>query len=278
VASVIENELNGATGLLYYESVSDSYGSAEITATFAPGTDADLAQVDVQNRISNVTAKLPAAVMQQGLRVSKSNASFLLVVALSSTDGSMDEVALADYITRNIQNTVSRVPGVGSFQLFAAPRAMRIWVDPDKLTGYNISMSEVNAAVGAQTNLISAGILGSPPNPDTQRVSAPIVVNGELSSVEEFENIILRSNPDGASVRIRDIARVEVGADSYQFGARLNGKSTAAFAISLATNANALATAEGVKASLEELSQFFPGNVEYSIPYDTTPYVEISIE
>ncbi|AEC19545.1 putative efflux system transmembrane protein [Pusillimonas sp. T7-7] len=278
VASVIENELNGATGLLYYESVSDSYGSAEISATFAPGTDPDMAQVDVQNRISNITSKLPAAVMQQGLKVSKSNSNFLMVVALSSTDGSMDQFALADYITRNIQNSVSRVPGVGSFQLFAAPRAMRIWVDPDKLTGYNLSMSEVNAAVGSQTALISAGILGSPPNPDSQRVSAPIVVNGELSTVEEYENIILRSNQDGSSVRIRDVARVEVGADSYQFGARLNGKPTAAFAISLATNANALATAEGIKAQMDELSTFFPGNIEYSIPYDTTPYVEISIE
>ncbi|NYT57659.1 efflux RND transporter permease subunit [Alcaligenaceae bacterium] len=278
VASVIENELNGATGLLYYESVSDSYGSAEIKGTFAPGTDPDLAQVDVQNRISNISSKLPAAVMQQGLRVSKSNSNFLMVVALSSTDGSMDQFALADYITRNVQNSISRVPGVGNFQLFAAPRAMRIWVDPDKLTGYNISMAEVNAAVGSQTQLISAGILGSPPNPDNQRVSAPIVVNGELSTVSEFENIILRSSEDGSSVRVRDVARVEVGADSYQFGARLNGKSTAAFAVSLATNANALSTAEGIKAQLDELATFFPENIEYSIPYDTTPYVEISIE
>ncbi|MCC2595499.1 efflux RND transporter permease subunit [Pusillimonas sp. MFBS29] len=278
VASVIENELNGATGLLYYESVSDSYGSAEITATFAPGVDPDLAQVDVQNRISNISSKLPAAVMQQGLRVSKSNSNFLMVVALSSTDGSLDQFALADYITRNVQNSISRVPGVGNFQLFAAPRAMRIWVDPDKLTGFNISMSEVNAAVGSQTQLISAGILGSPPNPDNQRVSAPIVVNGELSTVSEFENIILRSNPDGSAVRIRDVARVEVGADSYQFGARLNGKTTAAFAVSLATNANALSTAEGIKTQMEELSKFFPENIEYTIPYDTTPYVEISIE
>src|SRR5690606_34803762 len=273
-----ENELNGATGLLYYESVSDSYGSAEISATFAPGTDPDMAQVDVQNRISNITSKLPAAVMQQGLRVSKSNSNFLMVVALSSTDGSMDQFALADYITRNIQNSISRVPGVGSFQLFAAPRAMRIWVDPDKLTGYNISMAEVNSAVGSQTALVSAGILGSPPNPESQRVSAPIVVNGELSTVAEYENIILRSNQDGSSVRIRDVARVEVGADSYQFGARLNGKPTAAFAVSLATNANALATAEGIKAQMDELAKFFPGNIQYSIPYDTTPYVEISIE
>ena len=278
VSSIIENELNGATGLLYYESVSDSYGGAQITATFAPGTNPELAQVDVQNRIANVTARLPGAVTQQGLRVSKSNASFLLVVALSSTDGSLNQVALADYITRNIQNAVSRVPGVGTFQLFAAPRAMRIWVDPDKLTGYKLSMAEVNAAIASQNKLISAGIIGSPPNPGSQRVTAPIVVNGELSTVAEFEDIILRSDISGSTVRIRDVARVEIGADNYQFGARLNGKPTAAFAISLATNANALSTAEGIKARMEELSQFFPGNITYSIPYDTSPYVELSIE
>lgn len=278
VSSIIENELNGAKGLLYYESVSDSYGTSQITATFAPGTDPDLAQVDVQNRISNVTAKLPGAVTQQGLRVSQSNASFLLVVTVSSTDGTLDQTALADYITRNIQNPISRVPGVGKFQLFASPRAMRIWVDPDKLTGYKISMAEVNAAVASQNRLISAGIIGSPPNPSGQRTTAPIVVNGELSTVDEFENIVLRSNVDGSSVRVRDVARVEVGSDNYQFGARLNGKPTAAFAISLAADANALSTAEGVKAKMAELSTFFPGNITYSVPYDTSPYVDISIQ
>lgn len=278
VASVIEDELNGATGLLYYESVSDSYGNAQITATFASGTNPELAQVDVQNRIANVTSSLPAAVTQQGLRVSKANSNFLLVVSLSSEDGSMDQVNLADYIARNIQNPISRVPGVGDFRLFAAPKAMRVWVDPDKLVGFNISMSEVNAAINQQNRLVSAGILGAPPNPDGQRVSAPIVVNGELSSVTDFENIVLRSNTDGSTVKIKDVARVEIGSDNYQFGARLNGKTTAAFAVSLATNANALSTADGVKSQMKELSKFFPAGVSYSIPYDTTPYVQISIE
>lgn len=278
VSSLIENELNGAKGLLYYESISDSYGRAEITATFAPGTDPDLAQVDVQNRISNVSASLPSAVMQQGLKVEQTNPNFLMVVSMSSTDGSMDQTALADYITRNVQNTIARVPGVGKFQLFAAPRAMRVWLDPDKLTGYNLSTAQVNAAIASQNALISAGILGSPPNPEDQRVSAPLLLNGELSTVEDFENIVLRSNVDGSSVRIKDVARVEVGSDSYQFGAWLNGKPTAAFAISLTPSANALTTAEGIKEKMEELSQFFPPGVTYSIPYDTTPYVEISIE
>ncbi|MGG4774696.1 multidrug efflux RND transporter permease subunit [Alcaligenaceae bacterium 429] len=278
VANVIENELNGAKGLLYYESVSDSFGQTQITATFKPGTDPDMAQVDVQNRISNVQAALPTAVVQQGLKVEQGNDSFLLVVTLSSEDGSLDQTELADYIKRNVQNTISRVPGVGKFQLFASGKAMRIWVDPEKLVSYNLSMAEVNAAVAAQNNLISGGILGAPPNPDSQRVASPIIVNGQLSKPEEFENIILRANLDGSSVKMSDIARVEVGSDNYQFGARLNGKSTAAFAVSLTPDANALETAEGIKSQMKELSQFFPDQVSYAIPYDTSPYIQTSIQ
>ncbi|WP_341669599.1 efflux RND transporter permease subunit [Alcaligenes sp. SDU_A2] len=277
VASVIENELNGAKGLLYYESVSDSYGTTEITATFRPGTNPDLAQVDVQNRVNNVSASLPAAVMQQGLKVEQSSTGFLLVVTLSSTDGTMDQTALADYIQRNIQNTISRVPGVGRFQLFAAGRAMRVWIDPQKLVGYQMSAADVTSAISRQNVLVSAGIMGSPPNPDSQRVTAPVTVNGQLETVEEFENIILRSNPDGSTVRIKDVARVEVGADNYQFGARLNGQATAAFAISLSPEANALDTAAAIKEQMDELATFFPDNIRYDIPYDTSPYVSQSI-
>jgi len=278
VASVIENELNGAKGLLYYESVSDSNGQAEITVTFAPGTDADLAQVDVQNRLSNATAKLPAAVTQQGLKVSQSNSGFLMVITLSSKDGSIDQYALADYITRNIQNPMSRIKGVGKFQLFAASRAMRVWVDPQKLVGYGLSMSQVNSALASQNMVISGGLLGSPPNPDTQRTVAPLTVNGQLTTPEEFGDIVLRANPDGSSVRIRDVARVELGSDNYQFGARLNGKPTAAFALSLTPSANALETAKLAKAKMAELAQFFPDNITYQIPYDTSPYIDLSIE
>lgn len=278
VASVIENELNGAKGLLYYESVSDSNGQMELKVTFEPGTDPDMAQVDVQNRISNITSSLPAAVVQQGLKVSQVNTGFLLVVTMSSTDGSVSAQELADYITRNLQNPISRVEGVGRFQLFESPRAMRIWVDPEKLIGFNMSMAEVNAAISAQNRLVPGGMLGSPPNPGTQRVSAPIVVNGELATVEEFSNIILRSNLDGSTVKLSDVARIEVGSDNYMFGARLNGKPTAAFAISLTPEANALSTAEGVKARMAELAELFPQNITYAIPYDTSPYVELSIE
>src|SRR5690606_27983526 len=170
VASVIEDQLNGAKGLLYYESVSDSYGSTEITATFRPGTNPDMAQVDVQNRVSNITASLPTAVMEQGLHVEQSSTGFLQVVTLSSTDGSLDQTALADYIERNIKNTISRVPGVARFQLFAAGRAMRVWLDPAKLVGYQMSPADVTTAIRQQNMLVSAGILGGPPNQDSQRV------------------------------------------------------------------------------------------------------------
>ncbi len=277
VTSIIENELNGAKGLIYYESVSDSNGQAQITATFEPGTDPDLAQVDVQNRVSNVAAQLPTAVNQQGLQFEQTSSGFLMVVTLSS-DGDLDATALADYIKRNVQNPISRVPGVGRFQLFAAPRAMRIWIDPDKLVGLELSVQEVNEAIRAQNILIPAGVLGGPPNPESQRVAANITSNGQLTDVADFENVVIRANPDGSSVRLKDVARVEIGADNYQFGARLNAKPTAAFAVVLAPGANALETAEGVANRMEELAQFFPGDISYAIPYNTAPYVEASIE
>ncbi|MCD8517678.1 MAG: multidrug efflux RND transporter permease subunit [Burkholderiaceae bacterium] len=277
VTSIIENELNGAKGLIYYESVSDSNGQSQITATFEPGTDPDLAQVDVQNRVSNVSAQLPDAVNLQGLKFEQTSSGFLMVVTLSS-DGDLDATALADYIKRNVQNPISRVPGVGRFQLFAAPRAMRIWIDPDKLVGLELSVQDVNNAIRAQNILIPAGVLGGPPNPESQRVAANITSNGQLTNVAEFENVVIRANPDGSSVRLKDVARVEIGADNYQFGARLNAKPTAAFAVVLAPGANALETAEGVQARMQELAEFFPGDISYAIPYNTAPYVEASIE
>jgi len=278
VASVIEDQLNGAKGLLYYESVSDSYGRAQITATFAPGTDADFAQVDVQNRIANITSQLPGAVIQQGLNVTQTSSGFLMVVGLRGKDDSVTTMQLSDYIRRNIQNPIARVPGVGNFQLFASPRAMRVWVDPDKLVGFGLSFADVSNAISTQNLSVSAGIIGAPPNPAAQRTAAPIVVNGELGSVEDFENLLLRANTDGSVVRMKDVARVEVGADSYQFSSRMNGKPMTVFALSLTPDANALETARGVKERMEELARFFPDNIEYVIPYDTTPYVQTSIE
>jgi hydrophobe/amphiphile efflux-1 (HAE1) family protein len=278
VTSLIEQELNGATGMLYYESQSNSYGMAQITVTFAPGTDPDLAMVDVQNRIKKAEARLPQAVMQRGLQVEKASSNFLLVTTLSSQDGRLDQLALADYITRNVINEIRRVPGVGKAELYASQRAMRIWIDPEKLVGFGLSAAEVNAAIAAQNRQVPAGSIGERPARDTQQVNATIVVRGLLSSPEEFGQIVLRASPDGSKVLLRDVARIEVGGESYQFGARLNGKETAAIAVQLAPAANALQTATDVEAKLEELSRYFPAGVVHDIPYNTAPFVKISIE
>ncbi len=278
VTSLIEQELNGATGLLYYESQSNSYGRASITATFAPGTDPDLAMVDVQNRIKKAETRLPQPVMQQGLRVEKASSNFLLVTTLSSKDGSLDRTGLADYITRNVLNEIRRVPGVGKAELYASQRAMRIWIDAAKLTGYGLTPDDVNRAIALQNRQVPAGIVGDQPSTATQQVSATIVVRGMLANPEEFGEIVLRANSDGSAVRLRDVARVEVGAETYQFSSRLNGDDTAAVAVQLAPGANALATATEVRARLDALAGYFPPGVAYDIPYDTSPFVEVSIE
>ncbi len=278
VTSLIEQELNGAKGLLYFESQSNSYGRAEITATFAPGTDPDLAMVDVQNRIKKAEPRLPQPVMQMGLQVEKASSNFLMVATLSSKDGRLDQVALADYITRNIINEIRRVPGVGKAELYAAQRAMRIWIDPAKLVGFGLSTAQVNSAIAGQNAQVPAGQLGDQPATSTQQISASIVVRGLLATPEEFGAIVLRANPDGSSVRLRDVARVEVGAETYQFGSRLNGQESAALAVQLAPGANALATATQVRAKLNELSRYFPAGVVYDVPYDTAPFVKVSIE
>jgi multidrug efflux pump len=278
VTSLIEQELNGAKGLLYYESQSNSYGRSSISATFAPGTDPDLAMVDVQNRIKKAESRLPQAVMRMGLQVEKASSNFLMVVTLSSKDGRLNQLGLADYITRNVINEVRRVPGVGKAQLYAAERAMRVWIDPERLVGYGLSAQEVNQAISAQNTQVPAGMLGDQPATSTQQISASVIVKGLLGSPEEFGEIVLRANADGSTVRLRDVARIEVGGETYQFGAHLNGKETAAIAIQLAPGANALATADGVEAKLGELSRYFPDGVEYDTPYNTAPFVKISIQ
>ena len=278
VISLSVYERYGADGLLYYSSTADAGGRAEVVVTFEPGTDHDMAQVDVQNRVSNIESSLPQAVLEQGIRYSKGLTNFLMIVSMTSDNPNVDDASVADYITRNVQNNISRLDGVGNFQLFAAPRAMRIWVDPNKLTGYDMTMMDVNQALRSQNVLIPAGILGAPPTAEGLTTTAITSANGELTSVEEFNNVVLRANPDGSMVRLRDVARIEIGSSSYNFSGKLNGKPVATFAINLSSGANALATAELVKAEMEELSQYFPDGISYSIPYDTTPYVDQSIQ
>jgi multidrug efflux pump len=278
VTRVIEDELNGINGLMYFESTSDSTGSVSITTTFQPGTDPGQAAVDVQNRVRRVEPRLPDAVTQQGIQVEEAGAGFLMVVALTSTDGSMDAISLGDYMTRNVLSEIRRVPGVGRAQLFATERSMRIWLDPDKMVGLSLTATDVVSAIQAQNAQIAAGKIGSQPNPLTQQINATVLVQGQLSTPEEFGSIILRANADGSTVRLKDVARVELGGASYSFTTRLNGQPSAAIGVQLSPSANAMSTSEAVQARMEELAKFFPPGVKYSIPYDTSPFVKISIE
>ncbi|MCX2861508.1 efflux RND transporter permease subunit [Paucibacter sp. PLA-PC-4] len=277
VVSVIEQELNGAPGLAYMESVSQANGTGAITVTFEPGTNIDLAQVEIQNRLSRANPRLPAAVTQQGVRVDKARSNFLLFVTLSSKDGSMDPVALGDYAARNIVPEIQRIPGIGQAQLFGTERAMRIWLEPAKMLSFNISPAEVNAAIRAQNALVPAGTMGDLPNLSSQTMSATVVVKGQLENVEQFGNIVLRANADGSSVRLKDVARIELGGQGYSTYARLNGKPSTGIGVQLSPSGNALAAATAVKQRMAELERFFPAGVIYETPYDSSKFVDISI-
>jgi multidrug efflux pump len=278
VLSVIEREMNGAPGLIYMESVAQADGSGSITLSFEPGTNADLAQVEVQNRLGRATPRLPSAVTQQGVRVDKARANFLLFAILSSTNPAYDPIALGDFAARSVLPELQRVPGVGQAQLFGTERAMRVWVDPAKLQGFGLSMPEVTAAIRAQNAQVSAGGIGELPNITGQGIAATVVVRGQLSTVEQFGQVILRANADGSTVRLKDVARIELGAQSYATSARLNGNPSTGIGVQLSPTGNALATAAAVKARLDELQRFFPEGVSVSIPYDSSRFVKISIQ
>jgi multidrug efflux pump len=277
VLSIVEQEMNGSPGLIYMESVAQANGTGAITLTFESGTNPDLAQVDVQNRLSRAAPRLPSAVTQQGVRVDKSRSNFLLFTILSSDDPAWDPVALGDFASRNVLPEIQRIPGVGQAQLFGTERAMRIWLDPARLIAFNLSASDVNAAIRAQNAQVSAGAIGDLPNVRGQGVAATIVVNGQLTSPEEFGNLVLRANTDGSAVRLRDVARIELGAQGYAVSARLNGKPSTGIGVQLAPTGNALATAKAIRARMEELSRFFPKGMKWGIPYDSSRFVSISI-
>ena len=258
VLTVIEQEMNGSPGLIYMESVSQANGSGTLTLSFQPGTNPDLAQVDVQNRLGRATPRLPQAVTQQGVRVDKARANFLLFAILSSDDPKFDPIALGDYAARNVLPELQRVPGVGQAQLFGTERAMRIWVDPAKLFGFNLSTNDVNSAIRAQNAQVSSGTIGDLPNVAGQTIFATVVVEGQLANVEQFGNIVLRANADGSAVRLRDVARIELGAQSYATSARLNGKPSTGIGVQLSPSGNALETAKAVRTRMDELQRYFP--------------------
>jgi multidrug efflux pump len=277
VISVIEQEMNGSPGLIYMESVTQANGTGSITLSFEPGTNPDLAQVDVQNRLSRAAPRLPAAVTQQGVRVDKARSNFLLFTILSSDNPAYDPVALGDYASRNVLPEIQRIPGVGQAQLFGTERAMRIWIDPAKLVGLKLSAADVDNAIRAQNAQVSAGTIGDLPNVPGQQISATVVVQGQLSTVQQFGNIVLRANPDGSMVRLRDVARIELGAQNYSTSARLNGHPSTGIGVQLSPTGNALQTATAIRARMEELQKYFPPGVKYSIPYDSSRFVRISI-
>ncbi|MBE2261398.1 MAG: efflux RND transporter permease subunit [Burkholderiaceae bacterium] len=277
VLSVIEQEMNGSPGLIYMEAVAQANGTGQITLSFEPGSNADLAQVDVQNRLSRAAPRLPSAVTQQGVRVDKARSNFLLFAILSSDDPAWNPVALGDYASRSVLPEIQRLPGVGQAQLFGTERAMRIWIDPAKLLGLNLTAAEVTAAIRAQNAQVSAGEIGSLPNVAGQGIAATVVVNGQLTNVDEFGKIVLRANPDGSTVRLKDVARIELGAQTYATSARLNGKPSTGIGVQLAPTGNALATAKAVRTKMQELQRFFPRGMTWSIPYDSSRFVDISI-
>ncbi|WP_421339903.1 efflux RND transporter permease subunit [Aeromonas veronii] len=278
VTQIIEQNMTGLDHLLYMSSQSDSAGRVSVTLTFQPGTDPDIAQVQVQNKLQQAMSLLPQEVQQQGIRVQKTSSSFLMVAAFISSDGSMNNDDLADYVVSNIKEPLSRLDGVGDITLFGSQYSMRVWLDPNKLNRVQMTPGDVQAAIKAQNAQVAFGKLGGTPSVEDQQFTATIMGQTRLSTVEQFNDILLRVNQDGSKVRLKDVARVELAGESYDADALYNGQSTAAVAIKLATGANALDTAEKVRAKLNELSDYFPANMAIVYPYDTTPFVKISIE
>lgn len=277
VLSVIEREMNGSPGLIYMESVAQANGTGSITISFQPGTNADLAQVDVQNRLSRAAPRLPQAVTQQGVRVDKSRSNFLLFTMLSSSNPAIDPIALGDYASRTVVPELQRLPGIGQAQLFGSERAMRVWIDPAKLAGFNLSSADVTTAIRAQNAQVASGTIGDLPNIGGQGIAATVVVNGQLANVEQFGNIVLRANTDGSTVRLKDVARLELGGQAYATSARLNGQPAVGIGVQLSPSGNALASAKAVREKMAELERYFPQGVSWSIPYDSSRFVQISI-
>jgi multidrug efflux pump len=278
VTQVIEQQMSGLDHLLYLSSTSDDSGTATITLTFAAGTNPDIAQVQVRNKLQLATPLLPQAVQQLGSRVTKSSSSFLMVMAFVSTDNSMNKYDLANYVASKIEDPVSRIDGVGTVTLFGSQYAMRIWLDATKLNNFSLTPVDVQNAITKQNVQVAAGGLGGTPSVPGQMLQATITESTLLQTPEQFGNILLKVNPDGSQVRIKDVAHIELGGENYNFDTKYNGQPTAGFGIQLATGANALNTAKAVRAKIDELSKYFPHGLVVKYPYDTTPFVKLSIE
>jgi multidrug efflux pump len=278
VVQIIEQNITGIDNVEYMSSTSESSGRAEVTLTFKAGTDPDIAQVQVQNKLQAAMPLLPQEVQEQGIRVNKSSAGFLMVLGFVSKDGKMDKYDIADYVAANIREPLSRVGGVGQIQIFGSQYAMRIWLDAEKLAAYALTTTDIVGAIRAQNAQIAAGELGGTPAVPGQDVNASIVVQTRMETPEQFRNILLRVNSDGSQIRLGDVARVELGGENYQFETEFNKQPATGLAVTLASGANALDTAQGVRARIADLEPFFPPGLEVVYPYDTTPFVKLSIE
>jgi len=278
VTQVVEQKLNGIDNLIYMASTSDSSGAVSISLTFRAGTDPNIAQVQVQNKLQLATPLLPQIVQKQGVSVVKSTRNYLIFVGLVSDDGSLDRNGLTDYLVSNVQDIVSRLQGVGEIQTFGFQNAMRIWLNPDKLNNYRMTSADVTAALQAQDVQVSAGQFGGTPAVAGQQLNATITARTLLQTPEQFENIVLRTNPDGSAVKLRDVATAKIGTENYDMQSFYQGKPVGGMAVRLAAGANALETADRIKAKMTELSRYFPAGVRVVYPYDTTPFVKISIE
>lgn len=277
VTQVIEQNMNGIDNLMYMSSNNDSTGTVQITLTFQSGTDADIAQVQVQNKLQLAMPLLPQEVQQQGVSVEKSSSSFLMVVGVINTNGTMTQEDISDYVGANMKDAISRTSGVGDVQLFGSQYAMRIWMDPNKLNNFQLTPVDVISAIKAQNAQVAAGQLGGTPPVKGQQLNASIIAQTRLTSADEFGKILLKVNQDGSQVRLRDVAKVELGGENYDIIAKFNGKPASGLGIKLATGANALDTANAIREELKKMEPFFPSGLKIVYPYDTTPFVKISI-
>jgi hydrophobe/amphiphile efflux-1 (HAE1) family protein len=278
VTQIIEQKMTGFDKMLYLSATSDSSGISRIELTFAPGTDPDLAWAQVQNKLQLAMASLPEVAQRQGVRVSKSTRNYLLIVGLISEDGSLDGNDLRDYAQSNLEKVLSRVPGVGEVETFGTQFAMRVWLNPDKLTNYRMTVQDVIIALRAYNVEVSAGQFGGAPAVEGQRLNATIIVQSLLKTPEEFAAIPIRTNPDGSVVRIKDVGRTELGTEIYDNDSQFNGKPAAALAIRQAAGANALDTAKAIRAKMDEMSRYFPPGMKVVYPFDTTPFVRVAVE
>ncbi len=278
VTQVIEQKLNGIDNLIYMSSTSDSAGAVSITLTFKAGTDPNIAQVQVQNKLQLAVPLLPQIVQRSGIQVVKSTRNFLLIIGLVSEDGSLDRNGLTDYMVSNLQDIISRLDGVGELMMFGTQNAMRIWLDPAKLNNFHLTVSDVTSALQSQNVQVSAGQFGGLPAEKGQQLNATVNARSLLQTTDQFDSVVLRTNPDGSTVRLKDVAESRIGTENYELQSFYNGKPVGGMAVRLAAGANALETGDRIKAKMAELEKYMPPGMKVVYPYDSTPFVKISIE